>query len=149
MVNVPNFFSPERLLAWERRKDIPLNEIFKADAFSLGIVMLQTGNLQKLMLGANQNQAKLKDEISKFGKRYSKDLTDVLKQMLVWDVDDRLDLTQALDLMLEKKMFGSRYKFFIQEREMLDFRAPKSQLDKKQINYIQKIKALEKELERV
>ena len=35
---VPNYFSPERLELWESNEDIPEDQYFKSDVFSLGLV---------------------------------------------------------------------------------------------------------------
>jgi len=48
------------------------------------------------MLGANQNKEKLKNQIHMFSKRYSKDLTDLVKSMLVWDIRLRVDFVQLI-----------------------------------------------------
>lgn len=77
-LKIPNYFSPDRLEEWVAGDDIPVEDHFKSDVWSLGLVIVQIGNLQKLVLGCNQNKGKLKDQLHHFSQRYKGNMTKVL-----------------------------------------------------------------------
>ncbi|KRW98446.1 Protein kinase-like domain [Pseudocohnilembus persalinus] len=100
------YLAPEQMESLKRRDHNPVSDFQKTEVFSLGLVVLEAGTYSDIQdlynFDENSfNTAKLEEFLLQFEKNYSKNLVDFLRKMLAVDPEERINLKDLENILIE------------------------------------------------